>query len=147
MVIEICLAVITLSLIALAIILTRISFQIQRSIYLLQTDIQRLSVEASHLITDLKVFVNADLPTITEETKLLIHKLNDLSSNINAKSHSLNFLFKPLEFLNSKLTAGSSSDEPEPQKQALPQILRWIASSASLFKTTKEFVKNYEKRT
>lgn len=144
---EICLGIITVMLIALVVVLLRISFQIQQSIHFLQVDLHNLSIETMRLLNSMNEFVRADLHMISEETTNLITKLNDLSSDINNKSHSLNFLFKPFGFLNSILGSDTSSDESGSKRETIPQILKWIASSAFLFKTTKEFIKKYEKRT
>ena len=145
MFIEICLAIITTALVVLVFVLLKISSQIQKSIHFLQTDIHALSKETIDLLNTLNEFVRADLHAVSEETRQLIVKLNDLSSDINNKSHSLNFLFKPLNFLSSKLGADLPPLKSASNRETIPQILKWIASSALLFKTTREFIKNYEK--
>jgi len=142
MYIEAGLAIIAITLITLVIVLIRLSSQIERSLRLLQADVHHLSVEAIHLLTTMNAFVRADLHVVSEEASQLLNKLNDLSSDINNKSHSLNFLFKPFHFLNSKLSADSSEEESTPQKTSIPQILKWVVSSLVLIKTTKEFFKN-----
>ena len=142
---EICLASIALTFIALVVVMARIFSQTQHSIHLFQTDLHALSVETTRLLNTLNEFVQADLHKVSEETQLLISKLNDLSSDINNKSHSLNFLFKPFGFLNSKLGGDSPSDQSTPKRETIPQLLKWIASSALLFKTTREFIKKHEK--
>jgi uncharacterized protein YoxC len=147
MFIEICLAILVLAVIALVLVLLRISSQTQRSIHLLQTDIQALSKETIHLLSSVNEFVRADLRAVSEETRQLIGNLNDLSSDINNKSHSLNFLFKPMSFLSSKLGRDLPSGKSSPDCETIPQVLKWIASSAFLFKTIREFIKTYEKRT
>lgn len=108
----------------------------------MQSDVHNLSTEILHLVHNVNDFVQSDLHMVSQETSHLISKLNDLSSDINNKSHSLNFLFKPFRFLSSKLSSGSD----EPKNVTIPQVVKWIASSVLLFKTTKEFIKNYEKR-
>lgn len=142
MIIEISVAVIALTFVTLAIVLIKFSFQAQRSIQVMQSDVHNLSTEILHLVHNVNDFVQSDLHTVSEETSHLISKLNSLSSDINNKSHSLNFLFKPFRFLSSKLSSGSD----EPKNVTIPQVVKWIASSVLLFKTTKEFIKNYEKR-
>jgi uncharacterized protein YoxC len=140
MIIEISIGIIALTFLILAIILIKFSFQTQRSIQTMQSDVHNLSTEILQLVHNVNDFVQADLHTVSEETSHLISKLTSLSSDVNNKSHSLNFLFKPFHFLTSKL----SSDESK--NITIPQVIKWIASSVLLFKTTKEFIKNYEKR-
>jgi uncharacterized protein YoxC len=103
-------------------------------------------METTRLLNSLNEFVRTDLNIISQETSQLISQLNELSSDINNKSHALNFLFKPLNFLNSKLGPDSSDDESTPKQETIPQIIKWIASSAVLFKTTKEFINKYGKQ-
>ncbi len=144
MIIEISIALIALTFLILAIVLIKFSFQAQRSIQLMQSDVHNLSTEILRLVHNANEFVRSDLHTVSEETSHLISKLNALSSDINHKSHSLSFLFKPFQFLTSKLSSDPSSDESK--SVTIPQVLKWIASSVLLFKTTKEFINKYEKR-
>ena len=146
MFIEICLAVIALAFVLLVVALTRLSSQLQRAVYLLQSDAHALSTEATQLLIRLNEFVSTDLREASQETQLLISKLNGLASDIDQKSHSLNFLFKPLNFIQSKFRSASAEEAPTPQKKPLPQIIKWIASSAILFKSTKELIKGHAKR-
>jgi uncharacterized protein YoxC len=95
----------------------------------------------------MRTFIQGDLQVISDKTKHFIGSLDELSSDISDKSRSLNFLFQPLGFLNSKLEAFSSKDETTSQRSTIPQILRWIASSVLLIKKSKEFIKDHEKRT
>jgi uncharacterized protein YoxC len=145
MLIEICLAIITLTLIILVISLIRLSTQAQRSIQHIRMDVHNLSAEVTHLVNSMNEFVRTDLHDVSKETSHLITKLNDLSSDINNKSHSLNFLFKPLQFLSSKLSSGSPSSEPNSKRETVPQLIKWIVSSIFLYKSTKEIIKKYEK--
>jgi uncharacterized protein YoxC len=147
MLIEICLSILAATAIILLFVLIRIYSQAQRSIHLLQTDIHDLSKETIHLLNAMNEFVRVDLHAASKETCQLISKLNDLSSDINDKSHSLNFLFKPLNFLSSKLDEDSPSSESSSQSETIPQILNWVVSSARLFNTAKELIKNHGKRT
>ena len=140
-----CLGVIALSLVALVIVFIRISSQTHQSIQLLQADIHRLSIEMMDLLNALNEFVRADLHNVSKETSQLISKLNELSADVNDKSHSLNFLFKPFRFLNDKLGAASSSDEPPSPSNTIPQTIKWVGSSMSLIKTIKEFLKSHGK--
>lgn len=142
MLIDICLSIIAAAIVALVVILVRISFQAKKSMYLLQNDIHNLSIEMTHLLNGLNEFVRADLRQVSQQTSQLIDRLNSLSADINDKSHSLNFLFKPLHFLNDKIGSDSSTDESQPKSETIPQIARWISSGMSLIKTTKEFFKN-----
>lgn len=136
MIIEISVAVIALTFLALAIYLIKLSSQAQRSIQLIQLDVQNMTIELLRLVQNANQFISTDLHSVSEETAQLIHKLTDLSSDINNKSHSLNFLFKPFSFLTSKLSGDSSSDS----NISIPQLLKWIASGVLLLKTTKGFI-------
>lgn len=131
---EICLAILTAALVALVFVIWRLFSQAQKSIHLLQTDIHRL-------LNTMNDFVRDDLHAVSKETRQVIRNLNDLSADINNKSHSLNFLFKPLSFLSSKLGGDLTSEESPSNCETIPQALKWIASSALLFKTIKEFIK------
>jgi uncharacterized protein YoxC len=143
MIVEVCAIIIAAMLVLSATVLIIMFFQIKRSIRLVQTDLHHLIVESTRLASSLNQFVEVDLASITTETTQLIGELRDFSSDINNKSHSLNFLFKPLSFLSNKLGSDLSSDEsPTTKTGVLPQIFKWIASSAILFKTTKEFMKH-----
>ncbi len=144
MIIDICLVFIALAIILSAVILVRIFFQVRQSLCLLQIDLHGVFIESTRLLNSLNEFVQTDLSMISQETSQLINQLNDLSADINNKSHSLNFLFKPLSFLNSKVD--SSSDESSPKQDTIPQIMRWVASSALLFKATKELINKYGKQ-
>lgn len=136
MIIEISVAVIALTFLALAIYLIRLTSQAQRSIQLIQLDVQNMTIELLRLVQSANQFISTDLHSVSEETTQLIHKLTDLSSDINNKSHSLNFLFKPFSFLTSKLSGDSSSDT----NVSIPQLLKWIASGVLLIKATKGFI-------
>ncbi|HEY5235202.1 MAG TPA: DUF948 domain-containing protein, partial [Rhabdochlamydiaceae bacterium] len=126
---EACLAIIAITLIVLLIVVIRISYRAQQSIHLLQVDVHTVSKEAAHLLNSLNEFVHRDLHSLSGETTRLISTLNDLSSDINHKSHALNFFFKPLSFLSS-ICSGSSKHESDSQSETIPQLLKWIASSA-----------------
>jgi uncharacterized protein YoxC len=132
----------TASFVVLAIFLIRISAKVQGSIFQVQTDLNQTLKEVSSLSSSLNEFVKSDLHKISEETGALIGKLTDLTSDINNKSHSLNFLFKPFSFLTSKMNSDSSSSNDFSSKcETIPQILKWIATSIFLIKTTREVVK------
>lgn len=136
---EICLAIIAVMLIGLAIILIKISSQFQESIRFLQTDIHRLSTEISGLLSSLTHFIQKDLHGTSTEITHLVQKLTDISSDINEKSHSLNFLFKPLNFMSSKMDPSKNSFVRK--CESIPHLMKWIVSSAQLFKSTREFIK------
>jgi uncharacterized protein YoxC len=136
MIIEISVVVIALTFLALAIYLIKLTSQAQRSIQLMQMDVQNMAIELLRLVQNANQFISTDLHSVSEETTQLIHKLTDLSSDINNKSHSLNFLFKPFSFLTSKLSGDSSSDK----NVSIPQLLKWIASGVLLIKATKGFI-------
>lgn len=136
MIIEISIAVIALTFLALAIYLIRLTSQAQRSIQLMQLDVQNMTIELLRLVQNANQFITTDLHNVSEETTQFINKLTDLSSDINNKSHSLNFLFKPFSFLTSKLSGDSSSDKTV----SIPELLKWIASGVLLIKATKGFI-------
>ncbi len=139
MLIEVCLVIIAATLVMFVIGVFCIFFKVRQSISILQTDVHHLLNTTTRLVDSLNEFVETDLSTISKETSQLISTISDLSSDINNKSHSLNFLFKPFSFLSSKF-GSDSSGESDSKHSTLPQILKWIASSAILFKTTKEFI-------
>jgi len=130
MITEICLVFIALTMLISSIVLIKIFFQMRKS---LQSDLHNVFSETTQLLHSLNDFVRSHLNPIAQETENLINQLNDLSNDINDKSHSLNFLFKPFSFLTTKLENSKES--------TIPQILKWIGSSALLFKATKEFLK------
>ena len=142
MIVEVCLMIIAATLVISAIVLIVMFLQVKRSVRLVQTDLHQMIAETTRLASSLNKFVEIDLAAVSQETTQLITELRDFSSDINNKSHSLNFLFKPLSFLSNKFGSDLSSDESPTKEGALPEILKWIASSAILFKTTKEFMKN-----
>jgi len=144
MFVEICLAMMTLALVTLVVIFVKISSATQKSLHLLQKDIQAVSKETTHLINTIHEFVQADLHAVSQDSRQLISELHDLSSDIKNKSYSLNFLFKPLRFLSSKLGVDAPSSASTPHRDTIPHILKWIASSALLFKKIREF-KNHER--
>lgn len=146
MLVQICLIILVATAITLVFVLIRLYSQSQQLIQLLQTDIHDLSKETISLITTMNEFVKIDLHATSKETCRLMSKLNELSSDINEKSHSLNFLFKPLNFLSSKIDEDSSSRESSSENDTVPQVLNWVVSSVRLFNTAKELIKNYAKR-
>lgn len=139
---EICLVIISVALIMLIAVLVRVFFQIKQSASAIQRDLQNLSTEALSLLNNINEFVCSDLDTVACEARLLISNLNTTTADINQKISSLNFLFKPLSDLNSKLTT-DSENESESQHEQVPKPIKWIASSAYLFKTIKELIKNH----
>jgi len=99
------------------------------------------------LLNSANKFVFLDLHEFSENSNRLMNNLIDLSSDINNKSRSLNFLFSPFRFLNSKLGSDSPfGDESTTRSETIPQVIKWIVSGIFLIKTTKEFIKKYEKR-
>ncbi len=141
---EICLGIIAVALIMLIAVLVRVFFQIKQSASVIQRDLQNLSTEALSLLNNINEFVQSDLQIVTHETRHLISNLNTTTSSINDKISSFDFFFKPLSALNSKLTT-DSTHESEPQPEPIPGAIKWIASSAYLFKTIKELIKNHGK--
>jgi len=144
MIANICLIFIALAMAVSAGMLIRIFLQVRQSMHHLQIDLHNVSLETSRLLNSLNEFVQTDLSMISQETSQLINQLKDLSTDINHKSHSLNFLFKPLSSLNDKID--SSYEDSSSKPEAFPQIMQWIASSAVLFKATKELIHRYGKQ-
>ena len=140
MVTEISLAIIAAMLIVIAFVLTITSFRSKKAIQVIQGDVHHISQEVARVLNTINDFIQTDLHSISQETHHLISNINSLSSDVKNKVNSMNFLFRPLGFLNSKLGPDVSSHHCE----TVPQILKWIASSIFLYKTTKEFI-NHEK--
>lgn len=121
---------ITISVTAIAIILTILTsmlivafFQMRRSLQLLQADVHTLSLETNQLLTRVHQYVQNDLHAVTQQTTQLISNLSHLSS--------------PDLLLN------SSSFSCE----TIPQIMKWIGRSVFLLKTIREVIKKHETRT
>lgn len=146
MFIEICLAIIAGALVLLIIFLARLSSGLQQTMRLIQSDAHAVSIEATQLLIRVNEFISTDLRQASQETQLLLSKLSDLTSDIDQKSHSLNALFKPLQFLQAKFRPDPQQRGTTPQHKTAPQIIRWIASSVILLKSTKEFIKGHAKR-
>lgn len=142
MLIQICLAIITAALVALIVLLIKLSMQMQNAVRQIQTDLNRVSAEVTSLSSSLNEFVKSDLHQVSEKTSTLIEGLAHLVSQVDGKSNFLSLLFKSFGFLSSKMS--SSSESLSSKCEAIPQIMKWIASSVSLIKSTKELVKNYE---
>jgi uncharacterized protein YoxC len=134
------------SLAIMVVILFKISSEMRKSAHLLQTDIHLLSSEMLRVLKSIDEFVRSDLHQVSQETTRLASQLNELSADINDKSHSLNCLFRPFRFLSDKLGKDSSSDESESPITTIPETIKWVGSSMSLIKTIKEFLKNHGKQ-
>ena len=139
--ITIFLGVIVVLLLLLIIVLTKFSEHVFTSIKKVQTDLDRVSIEASRLSSSLNEFVQTDLHKISKNTSNLIGKLTDLTSDINNKSQSLNCLFKPFSYLTAKTDADSSDDESPSPYKSIPQILSWVASGIFIIKKTRELAR------
>jgi uncharacterized protein YoxC len=116
MVIEISLAVIAIALVTLVGYLIALGLQVRKTISHIQTDIHLLSLEISNLIGS----------------------VDELTTDLTKKSQSLNFLFAPLNHMN-------STEEATSQNNTFPQFVEWAATSLVLFKKSKEFIKKYVK--
>ncbi len=138
---EIFLGIIASCLGLLIVTLVVVSIKLYKAFGFLKTDLQKISNDTSHLIHTVNEFVETDLNKISKDASHLIETLTDLSDDLAEKSHSLNLLFKPLSFLTSKFTSDSPSEKKSPKSDTIPLLLKWIGSSASLFKSTKEFIK------
>lgn len=139
MLIEIFLGIIAFMSIILAIVLAVISAQSKKAIQLIQTDVHKVTAEATRVLSSINDLIHNDVHPISQEIGQGINNLNALSANIRNKVNSVNFLFRPLNFLNSKLGSGSDPSHP---CETVPQLFKWIASTVFLIKTTKEFVKH-----
>lgn len=129
---QICLTLITVLLIVLTLVLIRAFSQILGLIRILQTDLQTFFFDTTKLLTSLDDFVRRDLHDLSLETTELVGNLKD-------KTHSLDFLFKPLSMINAKLTDSSSGEKT-------PQVMKWLATGAVLFKVTKELIQKYGRK-
>lgn len=143
--IEISVAVIAIAVVALVIALIMSSYRMRKLISMLQTDVHHLSQEAMQLLKSMDEFVRSDLHGISGEVTGLVETLTDLSSDVKQKSQSLNFLFKPMSFLSSRLSATSLNEGQSSGNTTIPQVFKWVASTALLIKKTQEFIKNHEK--
>ena len=138
MFITVFLGVIIVLLLLLILVLTKFSEHVYTSIKKVQTDLDRVSQEASRLSSSLNEFVQTDLHKISKNTSHLIGKLTDLTSDINDKSQSLSCLFKPFSFLSEKLSADSSQNESPSPYKTIPHLLSWIATGIFIIKKTRE---------
>lgn len=136
---QICLTTITVLLIVLTLVLIRAFSQILGLIRILQTDVQTFFFDTTKVLTSLDDFVRNDLHGLSQETTQLVGSLNNISSNLKDKTHSLDFLFKPLSMINAKLTDSSSGEKT-------PQVMKWLATGAVLFKITKELIQKYGRK-
>jgi uncharacterized protein YoxC len=134
---EICLAIISVSLVVLLVFFIRVFPKVANSIHQVQIDLNRVSTETTLLASSLNEFVRSDLYKVSEQTSELIEKLTDLTSDLTPILHPFSRLFKPSSFLSSK-------EEKSPTKETIPQILNWVVTSLSLIKKTREFIKNHE---
>lgn len=77
-----------------------------------------------------------DLHHVSTEAVQLMKKVEELTSDVQSKSESLNFLFKPLKALN----------KPEhSQVDTIKEVIHWASISLLLFKKIKAAVKSHEK--
>lgn len=147
MFIEVCLGLITFMIavimsimVMIVLVLKKNAGLVQESFKKVQSDLDKVAAEATQLSASLKDFVNSDLRKMTDETSSLIGQITDLTSDVSQKSRSLNFLFKPLSSLSSKMTS-DDSDDYSPRSGAIPRVLKWLSTGLFLIKTTKELAK------
>lgn len=136
---QICLTLITILLIVLVLVLIRAFTQMLGLIRILQTDLQSFFFDTTKVLTSLDDFVRNDLHDLSQETTQLASNLNDLSANLKDKTHSLDFLFKPLNMINAKFSDSSTGERT-------PQVMKWLATGAILFKVTKELIQKYGRK-
>ena len=115
MLIDIALMIIASSLVILAASFIYAIVKVDKILEVLQSDVHRISSELSDLLP----------------------KVNQLTTDLQAKSDALNCIFTPL--------ASSHKAEGDGNSRTMPQLMEWVISSAFLIKKTKEFVKKYAK--
>lgn len=120
--IQVSLLIIAIAFVALVSVLVVTLLKVKKALYILQGDLHDLSIE----------------------TTALVAKLNELATDLNQKSQSLNFLIKPLKFFNkmSLLKNETNAEEASPIKETVSQLMEWITTSLILVKKTKEFIKH-----
>jgi uncharacterized protein YoxC len=79
-----------------------------------------------------------DLHHLTNETIQLIQKLDALTADIQSKSDSLNFVFRPLKALGKEHHKDHKSD-------TVHDIANWVGTSLVLFDKIKTAVRRYER--
>jgi uncharacterized protein YoxC len=104
---------------------------------------QKISLGTVKLLDNLNELVESDLHGISDEANNLISKISDFVSDLNAKSRSVNFLFKPLSFLSSWMNF--SKDQTEEKKATIPELMKWVFSGILLIKSTKELLRKHGK--
>ncbi len=140
---ELCLIIIAATLVVFALFVIILAFQLKKMLKTVQFDINRFTNDGCHVLAKMENFLQNDAHTVSQNTTELLSNLNSLSAGVNDKVNSLNFLFHPLDFLNSQFSPSSSSSQEQQNSAsvAFPKILKWIVSSVLLFRTTKEFIK------
>lgn len=139
MFIQICLAIITTAAVILTALLVRLCLQTQKTIRQIQLDLDRVSAETSRLSKSISEFVSSDLHQLSEKSCGFI---DELTQCIGEKPPILRLLSDSLRLLSPKKDAhGSSYKNFSSQCEAIPQILKWIVTSVSLIKKTREYVK------
>lgn len=128
MVIEVTLVIIAVSLVLMVGGVIAMAVKVNKTIDYLQADLHRVSFE----LTD------------------LMFKVNQLTTDLQAKSESLNFIFEALRSHNAN-ESSEEGDYPEgahafdggstPHNKTMPQVIGWLLSSVFLIKKTKEFIK------
>ncbi|MGH2640024.1 MAG: DUF948 domain-containing protein [Rhabdochlamydiaceae bacterium] len=110
MIVQISLAVIAIALVALVSFLILVLLKFRKAISLIQADIHQLSIE----------------------TAALIARFNELTTDIQRKSHSLNFLFAPLAYFNKEV-----QDALPKSGDIVNGVLNWISSGVKLLQKLK----------
>lgn len=80
-----------------------------------------------------------DLHTLSAEAIQLIHKLDTLTSDIQSKSDSLNFVFRPLKSLNKE------HHHRKDHNETVKEIADWVGTSLILFDKIKTAVKRHDR--
>lgn len=144
MIIQICLVIIAAVLIALVVIFAKLASRAQQTMRAVQNDVDLLVRDFSRFLTSAEGFIHADLHPIAEEAHQLINHLNNPQPEKTVGIGILKGVSKLLHFFGPK---ASLDGESKAQLETIPQGIKWIGSSFLIFKTIKEFMKKYEKRT
>lgn len=77
-----------------------------------------------------------DIHHLSNETIQLIQKLDALTADIQSKSDSLNFVFRPLKAIN---------NHKDHKSDTVREVANWVGTSLVLFDKIKTAVKHYER--
>lgn len=140
MVLEVCVAVIAVTLVVLVVMLVRTGIEMRGAAKEFQEDVKRLCVEVTILSSTLNRFIREDLHPLSEETGELMANLNEFSEEVRRRMNGRGWL----NLAVNSLRLGPDSEESETKCETIPQIVKWIGTSVNLIK---QFVGKYGKRT